>query len=99
MKYVTIITALLITFTTQAMAAETVMICNSISQVDPEKVYYKLVKPLLGEPTVQQKVKGDQTYSAKNRDILAKEMAPAAIQEAQSMARKCMSSNYKECGY
>ena len=34
------------------------MICNSTSQVDPEKVYYKLVKPLLGEPNVQQKVKG-----------------------------------------
>ena len=34
-----------------------------------------------------------------NRDNLAKEMTPAAIQEAQAMARKCMSGDYKECGY
>jgi len=34
-----------------------------------------------------------------SRDILAKEMTPEAIQEAQAMASKCMESNYKECGY
>ena len=33
------------------------------------------------------------------RDALAKEMTPEAIQEAQAMARECMNSNYKECGY
>ena len=34
-----------------------------------------------------------------NRDIVAKKMTPVAIQEAQAMARECMSSNYKKCGY
>ena len=33
------------------------------------------------------------------RDKLAKKMTPAAIEEAQAMARECMSSNYKKCGY
>ena len=41
---------------------------------------------------------GDEK-SVANRDILAKSMTAAAIQEAQAMARKCMESNYKECGY
>ena len=34
-----------------------------------------------------------------NRDRIAKEMTPAAIEKAQAMARECMSSNYKKCGY
>jgi TPR repeat protein len=34
-----------------------------------------------------------------NRDIVAKKMTPAAIEKAQAMARECMSSNYKKCGY
>ena len=37
--------------------------------------------------------------AVKNRDILAKEMTPEAIQEAQTMARECMSSGYTKCGY
>ena len=41
---------------------------------------------------------GDETGGT-NRNIIAKEMTAAAIQEAQAMARKCMSSDYKECGY
>ena len=32
------------------------------------------------------------------RDRLAEKMTPAAIEEAQSRARVCMSSNYQECG-
>ena len=35
----------------------------------------------------------------KLRDMLAKKMTPAAIEKAQAMARECMSSNYKKCGY
>ena len=34
-----------------------------------------------------------------NRDNIAEEMTSAAIEKAQAMARKCMESNYKECGY
>jgi hypothetical protein len=34
-----------------------------------------------------------------NRDILSKEMTPAAIEKAQAMARECMNSGYKKCGY
>ena len=32
-----------------------------------------------------------------NRDLLAKEMTPADISEAQRRARVCMASNYKDC--
>ena len=35
----------------------------------------------------------------KNRDKLAKEMTPSAIEKAQAMARKCMNSDYQDCGY
>tara|TARA_B100000768_G_scaffold71595_1_gene68612 strand:- start:643 stop:795 length:153 start_codon:yes stop_codon:yes gene_type:complete len=35
----------------------------------------------------------------KYRDIVAKTMTPAAIEKAQAMARECMSSDYKKCGY
>ena len=34
-----------------------------------------------------------------NRDVIAEEMTSAAIEKAQAMARKCMESNYEECGY
>ena len=34
-----------------------------------------------------------------NRDSIAKKMTPVAIEKAQAMARECMSSNYKKCGY
>ena len=34
-----------------------------------------------------------------NRDIIAEEMTSEDISKAQAMARKCMESNYKECGY
>ena len=32
-----------------------------------------------------------------NRDVIAKEMTPADISEAQRRARVCMASNYKDC--
>jgi len=34
-----------------------------------------------------------------NRDKIAKRMTPADISQATAMARECMSSNYKKCGY
>ena len=34
-----------------------------------------------------------------NRDNLAKQMTPAAIEKAQALARECMSSGYTKCGY
>ena len=34
-----------------------------------------------------------------NRDNLAKQMTPAAIEKAQAMARECMNSGYTKCGY
>ena len=34
-----------------------------------------------------------------NRDTLAKEMTPQDISKAQVMARECMSSGYKKCGF
>ena len=34
-----------------------------------------------------------------NREKIAKKMTPADISKAQAMARKCMSSDYKNCGY
>ena len=37
--------------------------------------------------------------SGTNRDAIAKEMTSEDISKAQAMARKCMESNYKECGY
>ena len=37
--------------------------------------------------------------AGKWRDETAGLMTPAAIEKAQAMARECMSSNYKKCGY
>lgn len=39
------------------------------------------------------------TYSATQRDELALTMASEEIIMAQSLARKCLSSNYQQCGY
>tara|TARA_B100001175_G_C18907769_1_gene356396 strand:- start:11 stop:286 length:276 start_codon:yes stop_codon:yes gene_type:complete len=33
----------------------------------------------------------------KNRDIIAKEMTPAQIAEAQKLARECVAKDYKGC--
>ena len=33
----------------------------------------------------------------KNKDILAKEMAPADISKAQDMSSRCLESNYTDC--
>ena len=41
---------------------------------------------------------GNET-AANNRDSIAKEMTPQAIEQAQKMASECMSNNYKNCGY
>jgi len=40
---------------------------------------------------------GDE-LGAKNRDNIAKEMTPQAIEKAQSMVKECMDSGYKGCG-
>ncbi len=37
--------------------------------------------------------------ASKNRDIIAAKMTTEDISKAQSMARECMESNYKNCGY
>jgi TPR repeat protein len=36
-------------------------------------------------------------HGGKNRDILARQMTPQQLEQAQKMARRCMSSNYKNC--
>ena len=36
---------------------------------------------------------------ADNREIIAKEITSEDISKAQTMARICMNSNYKKCGY
>ena len=40
-----------------------------------------------------------QRMSAKERATVAEKMTPADISKAQAMARECMSSGYKKCGY
>ena len=54
MKYLTLITVLLITFGTQSMSGETVMVCND-GYNNPDK-YYKLVNPLFGSSSVKRRV-------------------------------------------
>ena len=39
---------------------------------------------------------GDKNAEA-NRDIIAKQMSPTQIEKAQDMARRCQSSNFKNC--
>ena len=34
-----------------------------------------------------------------NRDAIAKEMTSEGISKAQAMARKCMNSDYQDCGH
>ena len=41
---------------------------------------------------------GDKVRST-NRDSLAKKMTPESVQKAQAMARECINSGYKKCGY
>ena len=38
-------------------------------------------------------------YSRQIRDLIQQTMTPQAIEQAQAMARECMSSNYQNCGY
>ena len=45
-------------FTTQAMASKTVMICKPRQDATTDKLYFRLVKPVLGESNVQEKWKG-----------------------------------------
>jgi hypothetical protein len=37
--------------------------------------------------------------SGHNRDLIAAVMTPAGIEKAMAMARECMNSNYKKCGW
>ena len=37
--------------------------------------------------------------SRDRRDVLARQMTPAQIAQAQEMARKCQQSNFKDCGW
>ena len=36
---------------------------------------------------------------AENRELIAKNMTPEDISQAQTMAKVCMNSNYEKCGY
>ena len=38
-------------------------------------------------------------HGGTNRDSLAKGMTQQAIEQAQELARECMSSNYQNCGW
>ena len=38
-------------------------------------------------------------YASQDRDRLSKKMSPEDISKAQEMARECMKTNYKKCGY
>jgi TPR repeat protein len=40
---------------------------------------------------------GDSKYASKNRDIIAKRMTPARIEDAQKLARECVRKKYKGC--
>ena len=40
-----------------------------------------------------------ENYAAQDRDRLSKQMSPEDISKAQGMARECMASDYKKCGY
>jgi hypothetical protein len=41
---------------------------------------------------------GEKT-AGERREVIAGQMTPADISKAQSMARECMDSNYKNCGW
>ena len=55
MKHIMTILALLMALSTQANAAETVMVCELD---DGDKLYFKHNRPLIGDPTVLQKIDG-----------------------------------------
>ena len=38
-------------------------------------------------------------HGPENRDIIAEGMTQQAIEQAQAMARECLGSGYKNCGY
>ena len=40
---------------------------------------------------------GNAKNASKNRDIIAKQMTPADISAAQTLARECVAKNYKGC--
>ena len=40
---------------------------------------------------------GGSKSASKNRDIIAKQMTPADISAAQTLARECVAKNYKGC--
>ena len=40
-----------------------------------------------------------QELGGTNRDSIAEGMTQQAIEQAQAMARECMSSSYQNCGY
>ena len=40
---------------------------------------------------------GDSKNASKNRDIVAKRMTPARIEDAQKLARECVRKKYKGC--
>lgn len=41
---------------------------------------------------------GDSPHAAKGRDLLAKQMTPQQIAQAQEMAQRCKASQFKQCG-
>ena len=55
MKNITIIFALLMGIATQAVAVETIMVCDARGD---ETRYYKYVSPFFGRPSVEQKIDG-----------------------------------------
>jgi hypothetical protein len=40
---------------------------------------------------------GGDKNSVKVRDLVAKQITPQQIEQAQRMARECMNSNFKKC--
>jgi TPR repeat protein len=62
-----------------------------------------------GQGVLQDKVKAHMWYNisaangdalgGENRELIANEMTPADISQAQAMARECMSSGYSDCGW
>ena len=79
MKYLTLITVLLITFATQSMSGETVMVCDALSNEDK---YYKLVNPLIGISIVKHRKKG-QWKDFCNKDCVNLEVyETGAMQES-----------------
>tara|TARA_B100001093_G_scaffold465392_1_gene483011 strand:+ start:812 stop:979 length:168 start_codon:yes stop_codon:yes gene_type:complete len=53
---------------------------------------------LVGNKVVNSESNGDKEAGVW-RDEIASKMTSADISKAQSMAKECMSSNYKNCGW